>query len=103
MEMPNALLSIRTGVHYHPVTAVGQPLLLGNTGDHVKKASECLCRHTRGRVQSRDVFSRHDQHVAGSLRLDVTKCDRVGILVDDIRRQLARDDAAKKAVIHRPV
>ena len=51
-------------------------------------------------VQRRDVSLRYDEHVRRSLRVDVVEREHAIVLVDDRRRDLARDDLAEEAVGH---
>lgn len=50
--------------------------------------------------ERRDVRAGHDEHMQRRLRVDVSERDGAVVLMDDLRGDLARDDAADHAIAH---
>lgn len=88
------------GVHRQPKAALADPLL---PRDGLRDAHQVAHRRIVPRFEVVDrshVLVRHDQHVHGGLRLDVAEGGYVLVLVDDVGRDGAADDAAEEAVVH---
>lgn len=97
MEVPDALSGALAVVHHHPVgvrvTGIGRDA----PHDLQEPSAEALVLEIR---ELRDVEARHDEHMERRGRVAIGEGDRVVVLIDERRGDLAGDDAAEHAVVH---
>ncbi len=80
--------------------AVGAETLLEGVADALRGAEQG-CQQLGGKVHERDdVLAGDEQHMAGKDRPRIEKPDDVGLVKDDMRRQLSTDDLAEQASVH---
>src|SRR6516225_47636 len=94
------LPGLRPGVEDHPVPGLADPLVLG---DLVRQDRHLVQQTVVGpgeRGQIPVVVLRDDQHMGGCLGVDVPERKGAGRLGHPLRRDVARDDPAEKAIRH---
>jgi hypothetical protein len=98
MEMGHRLTSPLAGIRYQAKAAVDYSCFTGK----LRRDGEEPAEHRRmrvGQVRGRDdVLARHEQQVCRSLWVEVGDRDDQVVVVQELRRDLARDDAAEDAV-----
>src|SRR5437762_7809571 len=101
VEVVDDLPTLRPAVQPQAVPALGEALGLAETLRREDAAAHDFRVSGRERHDRRDVTLRDDEQVHGRLRVDVLEGEHRIVLVLDIRRVLARDDAAEDAIGHR--
>lgn len=101
--MWNCLIGIRAAVNHAAISGLLDTFDLRYTCRHRTHRTQECCIAGGGIGKSRDVFSRHYQHVYRSLGLRIAEGNRILILVHNIRRDLAQNNLAKQAISHQPV
>src|ERR1700722_17081582 len=96
MQMEDGLSGARADVEYGAVSLLDIALASDLGGGQVAAADEFGIRGL-GFFQSREMFFRNNQHVGGSLRIDVLEGEDGGIFIDFFGGNLAPEDAAEKA------
>src|ERR1700728_366855 len=97
VEMKHRLPRSRTNIEHGSISLLDVSLPR-NVGRRQMAAPDDLRVLRLGFFQSREMFLRDDQHVRRRLRVDVVKREDVVVLVNFFRRNLAANDAAKKAI-----
>jgi len=101
VDVEDELVGVRVHVHHRPPALVGEAPLLGQLGRGREQVAHGGCILGCDVVQRRDVLLRDDEEVLRRLGLDVLEGERIGVVVDDLRRDLLLDDLAEQAVGHR--
>ena len=98
MDMKDRLPGIPSVVDDQAIpTLVQSPTFSNVSGDKEKMSNKIAVPFTHA-LYVRDMFIGHDQDVRRRLRIDVFKCNRHLVVVHELRRDLAINDLAKKAV-----
>src|SRR2546430_7983317 len=100
VDVVDDLPALWPAMHSEPVAALGEALRLAQRSGRKEAAAQhfdvaSLHRHDRW-----DVAPRNDQEVDGRFGVDVSERDDRVVLVLDVGRSLAVDDAAEHAVGH---
>jgi hypothetical protein len=96
MQMEDGLSGAKADVKYGAVSLLDIALAGDLGGGQVAAADEFGIRGL-GFIQSREMFFRNNQHMCGSLRVDVLEGEDVGIFIDFLGGNLAPEEAAEKA------
>ena len=96
--MENRLAGIMTVINDHPVATLIKPFLGRNGLGNKEQVSDDFTVRDNDTVNICDMFFRHNERMDRRLGVEILKCDRVFVLVDDRRRDLFLDDFAKQAV-----
>ena len=97
MEMIHGLSRLGIDIEHRAVALlVDAGLLRQLFGDlkHMREKRGVFFMHV---VESRNVFARADQKMHGTLRPDIFERDDEFVLIDDLRRRFAPDDATEEA------
>lgn len=100
MDVLDRLPGVGAGIEDNPVTGIGEALgdrNLCGVGDEFGQQAPLRCAE-RGQV--RVVVARNDEHVDGSLRVNVTEGNRAGIRRDYRRGYLPSRYTAEQAISH---
>jgi hypothetical protein len=101
MQMKHGLPGALLAVHDQSIAALVHSLIDGDLSRRLEEPRDFGGMGLSHVVCGRDVHSGHDQHVYGSLRMNVAKRDNLVVLVEKVGVHLALDDAAEKArVVH---
>ena len=94
------LSALRPRVHAEPEAFLGVAGILGQSASGHHTAAEHEGVLVRRVDQRGDVATRDDEQMDRRLRVDVLERDNRVVLLHDVARTLARDDAAEQAVVH---
>ena len=97
MEVRHKLPAIWATVHREAVSAFGETFFPGYLVSPQNETTDKALMLPGKRCQRRDMHLRHNEHMDGRLRVDISESQELLILVDDIRRYLSRNDLAKDA------
>jgi hypothetical protein len=97
--MENRLASSRADIEHRTVAAFDCPLA-GNLGCHQMTATDHLSVLRTSFLETSDVFFGDNQHMRGSLGMDVFEGKRMLVFIDFLGGELTCDDAAKQTVRH---
>ncbi len=77
--------------------AAGQTLLTSDFRDRKEQMTQQGTVFRRGVGERADMLARHDEHMHGSVRMNVGEGDALGVLVDPGRGDASVDDLAEQA------
>jgi len=100
MQVKHRLARFRADVQNCPVTVFNFSFPRNLCGSQVTAADD-LGIFMRRILQINDMFLGNDQDVGGRFRIDVLEGVCVLVFIDFLRMNLAGNDFAKKAVIHK--
>src|SRR5262245_55504905 len=101
VDVEHGLTRVAVGIEDSPVALVGVTVLFRQGGGgSLHGAHERIIMRVEI-VERGDVTTRNDQDVQWRLRVDVSDCDELVVLVDEASRDLSRDDLAEKTVAHK--
>lgn len=98
MEVEDALPGVRPNIEHQPVAAIGQPFFPGDAVRGAKEGGEQLGIERVRFIDAADVVARNHQDVRRRLGMDVAESDDLIVLIDDLSWDLARRDAAERAL-----
>ena len=98
VELLDLLPAVRLAVDYQPVAVLGEPFLLCYLSRGGEEAAQSSLVSLAGVSGRGDGMVRHDEHVYGSLRLDVAEGGDELVAVDDVGGELAADDLHEEVV-----
>ena len=96
MQVEDRLACASPCVDHGAIAALGEPLIVGDSRSHPQKMAEQRFVLLSGFVERFQVFPWNDEHMNGSLRIDVAKGYAALVLVDGVGRNLTREDATEK-------
>ena len=96
MQVKDALPRIRALVDDDAVARLAEPEVLGDLACREHDVSEHRRIVWRRVANAHDVLLRDDEDVSRRHRSEIFERERVLVLEDDLRRDLARDDFAKE-------
>lgn len=98
MQMKHRLTGAFAAVDVQPVSGVRDALIARDLGRCEEKALRAPHGVLSQVVDRRDMLPGNDQHMDGGLGVKVPKGEHLIVFVDEFRRNLPADDAAKDAV-----
>lgn len=100
MQVRHGFTAVAPVVDHQTVSGIRQ----SQSACHVCSFQQQMAEHCgivgSGFMDARDRLFRDDEHVGGGLWLDVAEGQHMVVLIDDVRRNLAGDDAFEEC--HRP-
>jgi len=100
VHVTDGLAAVRASVEDHPIAGIGDALLAGHQmrlGGHLGQQPVAGCRKSRQIVI---VGTRNDEHMNGSLRINVPERDGARTLQNAGCRDLTSGDTAEQAIGH---
>lgn len=98
MQMKDRLPGFGSGVDDGAEAVPGDAFLPRDLRRKAQQMTEQGVMLTRGVIERREVLARNQQHVRGSLRVEIAERDGVIVFVDFLRWNLTCDDFAKETV-----
>ena len=100
MHVEHGLSGVAIRVEYRAEATRRQAAVLCDSGGAPHQFPEDLIVFSADVVERWDVPFRNDEHMRGSLRIDVVEREHAFVFVDDARGNRALDDFAEQAVGH---
>ena len=100
MQMRHRFASIRAVVEHQPVAALLEPEFLRHIGGLEQQVPQHLMIRRRSFSNARDGLFRNQQNVGRGLRSDVMESENKIIFIDNLRRDLSRNDLFEKSFAH---
>ncbi len=97
MNVPDALPGVIAVVHDQPVVVRVAGIRRDAPDDLEEPSAKALVLEIG---EPRDMHARHHEHVEWCRGVAIRERDRIGVLMHECGRDLARDDAAEHAVTH---